>query len=134
MANRSDFILSFFSFFPATLPKLLASADKSVAIKKKRGHPVYIIDYDRKTTSSLSDQLHLLAFIFTIISFASYMKSLMPTKPEEELGTLPNSLTVTIKSLKTNMASDMKVIESNLETIKNDIREVKEKKRSFKFW
>ena len=58
----------------------------------------------------------------------------MPTKPKEELRTSLNSLTATIKSLKTDMASDMKVIESNLETIKNDIREVKEKKCSFKFW
>ena len=61
------------------------------------------------------------------------MKSLTPTKPKEELGTSPNSLTVTIKSLKTDMASDVKVIENNLETIKNAIREVKEKKCSFKF-
>ena len=117
-----------------TLSKLLASADQSVAVTKKWGHPVYIIDYARKTASSLSDQLHLLASIFTIISFASYMKSLMPTKPKEELGTSLNSLTVTIKSLKTDMASDKKVIESNLETIKDGITEVKKKKCSFKFW
>ncbi|CAL5440225.1 unnamed protein product [Camellia sinensis] len=117
-----------------TLSKLLRSADKSVVVKKKWGHPIYVIDYDRKTASSLRDRINLLASMFTIISFASYMKSAMSAKPKEELGTSLNSLTDTIKSLETNMAIDMEVIKSNLEALKNDIREVKEKKCRFKFW
>ncbi|THG04206.1 hypothetical protein TEA_013301 [Camellia sinensis var. sinensis] len=103
-----------------------SSVKKSVTVEKKWGHPVYVVGYNKNR------ETERLSFISTAISFVTFLGSFLLAKPLEEdrkKEDLETAIKVGVTSLQTKMATT----QGNLEAIKKDIGELKEKKFSFKF-